>query len=138
MASSRKGNGADIRLREAKRRPGPRKIEEHKREAIESSDSFLLVAEDSGEIKAYIHSKIKDSAPIFQRGDKMKISEIYVKENERRQGLASKLIEEVEQIAEERGCDTLELNVNTGNDAGIEFYRERGLRAEKKRMVKEL
>lgn len=106
-------------------------VVEHKKSYIQEENKFILIEE---EFKGFVSFKIKDSAPCFNRGQKLKISELFVKEKYRRKGLASKLMEEAMNYSED--CSTVELNVNVRNEKAKEFYKKHGFNEERIRMIK--
>ena len=111
---------------------------EHKRDKIDGEEGFFFVAEENGELLGFISGKVKESAPVFSRGEKLKVNELFVKEKFRRKGVASMLLEDVEKKARRRDCSTLELDVNKANKSAQKLYRDRDFETERKRMVKTL
>lgn len=109
----------------------------HRREGIRELDKFTYIAEDD-KLKGFISAKIKDTPPIFTRGDKMKINELYVKPEYRRKGIASKLIEAIRKVAEKENCDTLELSLDIDNEKARKTYIENGFKPVREKMVRNL
>jgi|TARA_X000000368_G_scaffold5185_1_gene3980 ribosomal protein S18 acetylase RimI-like enzyme len=56
------------------------------------------------------------------------VSSLVVDEKYRRQGIASKLLEEVELLARESEVDNVELTVNNWNANALSLYEKRGFR----------
>lgn len=109
----------------------------HRKEGIREPDKFTYIAE-SDELQGFISAKVKDTPPIFTRGDKMKINELYVKPSHRRKGIATKLIENIRKVAEKEKCDTLELSLDVGNKEARKMYNENGFKAVREKMVQHL
>lgn len=109
---------------------------EHKKDTIRSENSYMFVAEEGEEMIGFISAKIEESIPIFARGDKLKIDEMYVRPEFRREGVASELMDRVEETAEDKDVETLELSVDVENDSAQELYRNHGFEAGRKRMIK--
>jgi len=105
------------------------------KENITSEDSFVILAEAVEEI-GFISATIEESPPVFSRGDRLKINEIYVTPEYRRQGVASKLISKIRRLTEYKDVETIELNVNIRNESAQELYQNLGFKTEKKRMIK--
>lgn len=114
------------------------KVEKRKRRKIKEKGNYIYVAIEDEEFIGLISSKVKESAPVFSRGDKLKITELYVTENYRREGVASELLDRMESLAEEESCETIELDVNKANESARELYRENGFEVERERMFKEV
>ena len=109
---------------------------EHKRNGIREEGEYTFVA-DNGELLGFISATKKETPPIFKRGDRLKVNELYVKPNARKQGIASKLLEKINDIAqknEEIGAVDLEVDVE--NTAAKNLYRKKGFEAERNTMVK--
>ncbi len=54
------------------------------------------------------------------------IEDLAVLEEYRGKGIGKKLLEKVQEIAKEQGCDGVELQVNARNQAALEMYRHCG------------
>ena len=111
---------------------------EHKKDEIESEDDFVFVAAEEDELIGVISATLEESVPIFSRGDKMTINDLFVEKDSRRSGVASKLIEKIEEIAEQQDVETIELSLDVENDAARLIYEEHGFEAKRQRMVKNL
>ena len=109
---------------------------EHKRNGIREEGEHMFVADD-GELLGFISATRKETPPVFKRGDKLKVNELYVKPEARKQGIASKLLEKINEIAGKNDeIDTVELEVDVENTAAKKLYRKNGFEAERNRMVK--
>ncbi len=113
---------------------------EHRREKLEreNEEQVCLVAEEDGELVGLITAGIMQTPSVFSREEYVKIHDLYVKEEFRREGLATKLFEKVERWAEDKGCEAIELSVDEPNKKALEFYREQGMKEIRKKMRKEL
>lgn len=80
--------------------------------------AHLLVAEEEGEILGF--------ADLHTVSDDAHINEIGVREDARRRGAASMLMEEMLRISEERGCVQISLEVRKSNVAAIGLYEKYG------------
>jgi len=92
------------------------------REAFESAafsdDYIMLAAEHEGEIAGYVCSQVS----VYEAD----IMNIAVKEEYRRMGIATKLIEVLAQETLKRGADAVFLEVRLSNEAAIETYKQNG------------
>jgi ribosomal protein S18 acetylase RimI-like enzyme len=113
-------------------------VVDHKREKITEEEGFFFVAEEGDQLIGFVTGEVKESVPVFSRGEKLKINELFVKERFRRNGVASMMLEKLERKARKRGCSTVELDVNKENRSAQELYRSKGFDTERKRMVKEI
>lgn len=110
---------------------------EHKKEKIKSDDGHVFVTKKDNELAGYISLTVKESAPVFSRDDKLKISELFIKEKYRRNGYASELIKKADKVFQDKNCSTIELEVNKKNESAQELYKENGFEVERFRMIKE-
>ena len=93
---------------------------------IDKDDSQLFIAVDDNEIVGYIYVKIittSDSSDIYTEAS---ISGIYVKDNFRKQGIGTKLINEAKKWCINKGVTYLKLNVLEGNIAALNLYKKLG------------
>lgn len=92
------------------------------REAFENAalndDYILLAAEHEGEIAGYVCSQIS----VYEAD----IMNIAVKEEYRRMGIATKLIEVLAQESAKRGAESIFLEVRLSNKGAIETYKRNG------------
>ena len=109
---------------------------EHKKDKIASENAYMFVAEDGDELTGFISATVEESIPIFSRGAKLTINEMYVDPEHRRKGLASDMMGRIEEVAEDGDVETLELSVDVENDSAQELYRAHGFETGRKRMIK--
>lgn len=127
---------ADIDLRSAQR--------EYRREALADPDARTFVAvvdaadttdggtEDGGPatddagLVGYVTVSYESSAPVFARGDRIDVGELYVREAYRGTGLADRLLDRCADWGRERDCERVRLSVNVDNDRARAFYERRG------------
>jgi ribosomal protein S18 acetylase RimI-like enzyme len=112
------------------------KVTEEKKDKISSEDGNIFVAELEDEYIGLVEFEIKESGQIFSRGKKLKINEIFVKEDYRENGIASALMDKTEEVANKNYCSTVELDVNKRNETAREFYESCGFEIERMRMIK--
>ncbi|MFB6204389.1 MAG: GNAT family N-acetyltransferase [Candidatus Nanohaloarchaea archaeon] len=113
------------------------KQKEYRNDLLDELERVTFVAEEDGFV-GFVSAKIEEPPPVFARGDTLHIAELYVREDHRRQGLATRLMENVLEWGRERGCEAVELNVDTPNREAIEFYMEQGFEEARKVLRKEL
>lgn len=97
-----------------------------RREQVEVDDARTLVAVDDGRLVGYVSGEVQPSAPIFQSGDDLYVSEVYVREEFRRRGVAADLLDAIVAWGREQGCDTTSLDVDVANTAARAFYEDAG------------
>ena len=93
---------------------------------IDKDNNQLFIAVYNNEIVGYAYVKIittSDSPEIYTEAS---ISGIYVKENYRRQGIATKLINEAKKWCINKGVSYLKLNVLEGNRTALNLYKKLG------------
>ena len=101
------------------------KIEDYLRSCQEASSDSVFVAEKVGKVVGYI--TVHWLFYVILPGPEGYISELFVSEKERGQGIGSLLIKEVKTQAEIRGCSRLAL-ANNRNRLSYEkeFYKKKG------------
>lgn len=97
-------------------------------ESMESDESMVLVAMDGEETVGYSISRIAEHPPVFEIETFGLIVEIYVKEEYRRRGLASSMLDEIVRRFDSRGIGRLELHIAAGNEAALAFWESQGFR----------
>jgi len=97
-------------------------------EILDNNDSIFILAEHKAEIVGYVLGTRKDANdfPILQKINYAQVNELAVKSNYRQQGIATKLMDEFEILAKEKGVSEIELNVWSFNQAAISFYEKKG------------
>ena len=113
-------------------------MKKFRKEQIDKEDRVTYVLKDDGEYIGFATAKIKEVPPIFTEDMICNVSEIFVKEDYRREGHASKLLTEVEKWARSEGCRAIELSVDSDNLIAIDLYENSGFKEIRKRMRKEL
>lgn len=89
---------------------------------LEDEERTMFVAETDGELVAQISAVIAETPPIYERGRRAHIDSLYVKEDHRRNGIATSLIGRIEEWAEANGCETLGITVHRENEAARTLY----------------
>lgn len=93
-----------------------------RREQFEADDVRTLVAVDDGKLVGYVSGEVQPTPPIFQRGEELYVSELYVKEHHRRTGVGSDLLGAIATLGREEGCETVSVSVDVRNAAGRELF----------------
>lgn len=91
---------------------------------LDDEDRVLFVAEADGTLVAHISAGIVETPPIYKRGPRTHIDGLYVKQDYRRQGVATSLIERVAEWAKTKGCDTLGVAAHKENEKANRMYEE--------------
>lgn len=110
----------------------------YRRERFEDDDVVTYVALEGAAIVGYASATHESSPPAFSRGDRLSVEEVYVRPSHRRQGVASELLDAVEDWGDDRGCSHAVLSVNARNDAAQAVYEERGYGVRRYKMTKSL
>lgn len=93
---------------------------------IDKDNNQLFIAVYNNEIVGYAYVKIITSSDSPEIYTEASISGIYVKENYRRQGIATKLINEAKKWCINKGVSYLKLNVLEGNRIALNLYKKLG------------
>ncbi|MDF9744249.1 GNAT family N-acetyltransferase [Natrinema salsiterrestre] len=121
---------------------------EFRLERLETNDYRTWVAVDEscdgdsggrpladGELAGFVATEIDESPPVFDRPDRLVVTDIYVREPYRGTGLADDLIDRATKRAREATCTELALEVDVDNDRAIAFYEKRGFETDRRRMT---
>lgn len=98
----------------------------------------FLIAEVDGEYAGFVSVEERSARPVFERDMYGHVHEMFVAKEFRRQGIATELLDAVEELCREKGFDMIRLSVNVRNDSAQELYRENRFYAERTMMVKDL
>lgn len=88
--------------------------------------SFLWVGGQNGQISAFLLARIKQS-PAFLGGLQIgEISDLFVDEGLRGSGIGSRLAETGIKKFQGLGIHSIEVQIQAGNDAGLDFWKKLG------------
>lgn len=97
--------------------------------------AFVLVAERDGMLLGFLAGRVRPQPPYFGGQATGFLSELFVAEAHRRQGIADALLAAATLWFAERGIVRVELPVLVENADAREFYRRRGWREEFVQMI---
>jgi ribosomal protein S18 acetylase RimI-like enzyme len=89
-------------------------------------DCLILVYDDAGDLPGMLIVRIDQSPPIMRETERAEITDIGVRESERRRGIANLLLEVALEWVRECGVSRIEVQVASGNPEGQGFWRARG------------
>jgi GNAT superfamily N-acetyltransferase len=89
-------------------------------------DSHILVYDEGGDLLGMCIARIDRSPPIMVEVERAEITDLGVRESERRRGIGDALVEAALQWVRERGVERVEVQVARGNREGQLFWRARG------------
>ncbi|MFB6234714.1 MAG: GNAT family N-acetyltransferase [Halopenitus sp.] len=94
-------------------------------------------ADDSADAFAgYASASYRESPPVFARGNRIHVDELFVHEAYRGTDLASDLLDLAHDWAVELGCEELTLSVGEPNDRAQAFYEREGFTIRRRRMAR--
>lgn len=93
-------------------------------EGGEQTDEPL--AEVERELVGFITANVDECPSVFDRPDRLKIGDLYVREPHRGTGLAGDLVERAVEYAHEVGIDEFSLDVDVDNERALGFYEKLG------------
>ena len=97
-------------------------------EHINNKKSLVLIAHDNKKPIAYCLSFIKEDVPIFKVREYGYISDLYVEEEYRRQGLGKKFINLSKKFFKNKKIKFIQLAVRSHNQKAINLYRKAGFK----------
>lgn len=110
----------------------------YRREQYDDDDIRIWVAEEDAELVGYCVIKKETSPPVFKRGPRGYIEDVYVVPHHRRRGAGSALLKTAEAWALEHGCMHTELMVDANNQNARQLYEANGYTVNRKEMYKSL
>ena len=90
------------------------------------SDAAVFVYDIDGDLPGMCIVKIDHSPPIMEETERAEITDLGVREGERRRGIGSALVDEALAWVAAAGVSRVEVQVATGNPEGQAFWRSRG------------
>ncbi|MFC7072729.1 GNAT family N-acetyltransferase [Halovenus rubra] len=103
--------------------------------AVEGSSTTTPLAELDAEFVGFVTADVDTCPPVFDRPDRLKVGDIYVRESHRGTGLARELLEHATEYARESGCPEIALEVDADNDRALAFYEKVGFELHRQHMT---
>jgi GNAT superfamily N-acetyltransferase len=89
---------------------------------LDADHRVLFVAVEEEQFIGHISGNEADEPPIYARDSRVHIDGLYVKQQHRRSGVASSLLERIEAWARDRGCEYLGVAAHKDNDGATQLY----------------
>ena len=89
-------------------------------------DAKILVYDDDNDLSGLCIVRIDHSPPIMRETGRGEITDLGVREDLRRSGIGTRLVEEALNWVRTSGIERVEIHVAKGNPAGQAFWRARG------------
>lgn len=96
---------------------------DYTRSKLSEDDSITYLARREENLIGYVAAEIQTPPPIIQQVRECHITELYVREDARRHGVASNLIATVEDWGRAQDCEYSDLYVHADNQAARELYK---------------
>ena len=110
---------------------------ENFRQKVESAEHILLLAEENGKILGICFVAMREGSMMVNQQTAY-MDDLFVCEEVRRQGIATKLFKDAEKKAVARGAKRLDLMVWDFNQSAIGFYKSLGMTEQRYIFEKEL
>lgn len=89
-------------------------------------DAEILVFDEEGTPAGLCIVRIDRAPPILEETERAEITDLGVRPERRRRGIARRLVEEAQAWVRDRGVERVEIQVATGNREGQAFWRALG------------
>lgn len=106
----------------------PSRYEDYLRDEMQSRNSLLLVGTDGNRVVGYCWAQITDDISVYGRNRHGSVAEMEVEPICRRQGIGTRLFEEVKRWLDSNGISRVEVRVHFNNSGGHEFWKKQGLK----------
>ncbi|HZJ74608.1 MAG TPA: GNAT family N-acetyltransferase [Perlabentimonas sp.] len=93
---------------------------------LSSEDRLLLVAEDKNRVVGYAAAEIQARSPIFKVSKNGYINDVFVEEEYRKLGIATKFLSELNEWFKSRSIEHIELSVISKNAVGKKAWARFG------------
>lgn len=104
-------------------------VESYYKKALESKDSFVLIAEIGDKKVGFLRADIKRIPNFFKHNRILLLDDTYVSPKYRRMGVARKLTLEIENIAKKQGIRRIQSRIYTFNKPMQNLRRSMGYRS---------
>jgi GNAT superfamily N-acetyltransferase len=111
---------------------------DHFDDLMADDEAVVFVGVDDGTFVALGSAEIRVRPPVFARETEAFVNEVYVTEAYRREGVATELLERLEQWGRDHDADHMTLSVPAGDDPARALYEEFGLEVVRSRMATSL
>lgn len=111
--------------------------EDHANRLVEDQGSLVLVAVQGLEVIGYLAAYIEEN-PLLINGRQLVIKELYVKPEQRRQGVATLLVNKARDEARKQVASLITVEFPAGNKIAEDLYAKMGFRPYLVRYVKEV
>jgi ribosomal protein S18 acetylase RimI-like enzyme len=117
-------------------KPNTTKYNEQELEDLLDDDSKPIFVYDNGDVLGHAFCQVSEveDDKLLQKTKMLYIDDICVDEKARRIHVGKALYEFVHDYALSIGCHNITLNVWEGNDSALSFYRNMGMKVQKKTM----
>ena len=89
-------------------------------------DAVILVYDENGDLQGLCIARVDHSPPIMQETSRGEITDLGVREDARRRGIGTQLVDEALAWVRAAGVHRVEVHVAKGNRVGQAFWRARG------------
>ncbi|MCP4038233.1 MAG: GNAT family N-acetyltransferase [bacterium] len=89
-------------------------------------ETLILVYDEAGDLPAMLIVRVDQSPPILHETQRAEITDVGVRESERRRGIAGVLVDVGLEWVRISGVERVEVSVAKGNVEGQAFWRSRG------------
>lgn len=108
----------------------------HRADRLDDESVYTWVVADD-RLVGYASAAVESPAPVFGAGDRLHLTELYVREPRRGEGIASGLLDRARATARTRGCERVTLDVDVENESARGFYEGYGFEPARIRMAVE-
>lgn len=110
----------------------------HHRSRLSDDDFITSLARRERQFLGYVTAEVRTPPSFFRPVRECHVTEIFVRKDARRRGIAAELLETIEEWGRAKDCEYLDLYVDRENTAAKTLYEEQGYAVERYTMKRRL
>lgn len=98
---------------------------------IEDPEALVLItvqnSDSSPEAAGFAVARMEDRSPVFESGNHARITDFYLRESFRNQGIGPRMYERIHSWSQDQGAERIITSIDTNNKPGVNFWEKLGM-----------